>query len=289
MAPVLDETVRTPRAPVRAAVLARAVVRPGGLWSEVRVVAETGSTNADVVQEARAGAAEGLVLLAESQRAGRGRLGRSWQAPAGAGLTMSVLLRPRAIAATGLGWLPLLTGVAVIEACAAETPGIEAALKWPNDLLVRPAGGGAWGKCGGILVEVAAPAAIVVGIGMNVWQEASELPGPIDLMAYPPTSLALAGGRGDRERLAAAVLRWLAHWYGRWLVAAGDPERCGLIAAYRARCRTLGRPVAVVLPGGAALRGTAADIDKDGRLVVRTVDGDKHLAAGDVHHLRDAP
>jgi BirA family transcriptional regulator, biotin operon repressor / biotin---[acetyl-CoA-carboxylase] ligase len=284
------DTVRIGRTPLREAVLTRALVRPGTLWSRVRVVAETGSTNADVAEAARRGAAEGLVLVAESQVAGRGRLGRTWQSPPGAGLTMSVLLRPRSVAGTGLGWLPLLTGVAVVEACAAEVGPVEAALKWPNDLLVRPAAGGGWGKCGGILAEVAAPGAVVVGIGINFSQEERELPPPVDPAAHRPTSLSLAGGHGDRERLAAAVLRRLSHWYGRWHRLGGDPGRSGLAAAYRARCRTLGQAVTVSLPGGERLRGTATDIDADGRLVVRTEGGEEHhLAAGDVHHLRDTP
>jgi BirA family biotin operon repressor/biotin-[acetyl-CoA-carboxylase] ligase len=288
MAPVIDEATRSSRAPMRASALAHALVRPGTLWSQVQVVAETGSTNADVAQAARAGGPEGLVLVAESQIAGRGRLGRSWQAPAGAGLTMSVLLRPTSVAAARHGWLPLLTGVAVMQVCAAEVGGVDAALKWPNDLLVRPIAGGRWGKCGGILAEVADDA-IVIGIGINVSQDRAELPEPMDPLAYPPTSLAIAGGRGDRERLAVAVLERLSHWYARWSAVAGDPDRSGLAAAYRSLCRTLGRRVTVTLPGGDALRGTATDIDRDGRLLVRAPDGEHRLAAGDVHHLRDTP
>src|SRR5688572_28351244 len=119
--------------PLREAVLARELVAPGSSWSHVRVVAQTGSTNADVVALTSAGEPEGTVLLAESQLAGRGRLGRSWQAPPRTGLTMSVLLRPRQVPAPRLGWLPLLTGVAVARAC--SLPGIDTALKWPNDLL----------------------------------------------------------------------------------------------------------------------------------------------------------
>lgn len=230
------------------------------------------------------------MLIAESQVAGRGRLGRSWEVPPGAGLMMSVLLRPRSIAPARLGWLPLLTGVAVVQACAAAGSGIEAGLKWPNDLLVRPApangGDSEWGKCGGILAEAVAPEAIVVGIGINVSQAAVELPSPVDPTAFPPTSLALAGAHRDRERLAAAVLRRLAHWYGRWHAAGGDPMGSGLAAAYRARCRTLGHPVTVALPGGGSLVGTATAVDPDGRLVVRTADGEQRLAAGDVQHVR---
>jgi BirA family biotin operon repressor/biotin-[acetyl-CoA-carboxylase] ligase len=301
MAPVLHEAVRPPRPPVRATTLARALVRPGALWSEVRVVAETGSTNDDVAGAARAGAAEGLVLVAESQLGGRGRLGRSWQAPAGAGLTMSVLLRPRSVAATGLGWLPLLAGVAVVQACGSEVAAIEAGLKWPNDLLARPAEGrwaqrfgdqpseDGWRKYGGILAEVVAPDAIAIGIGVNVSQQQSELPEPIDPLAYRPASLAMVGGHVDRERLAVAVLRRLSHWYARWIGAGGDPDACGLAAAYRAHCRTLGQAVTVTRPGGEALRGTATDVDADGRLLVRTPESEYRLAAGDVHHLRGVP
>jgi BirA family biotin operon repressor/biotin-[acetyl-CoA-carboxylase] ligase len=214
------------------------------------------------------------------------RDGVAWVAPAGAGLTMSVLLRPRSVGAAGLGWLPLLTGVAVVEACGSE---VVAALKWPNDLLVRPGPDVGWAKCGGILAEVVAPDAIVIGIGINVSQRTDELPAPIDPLAYPPTSLALAGGRGDREAVAIDVLQRLAHWYVRWRDAAGDPQRCGLAAQYRARCATLGQAVTVTLPGSAPVHGTATDIDPDGRLVVRTSAGERSLAAGDVYHLRSAP
>ncbi len=282
---------RADRSPLRAAALTRELVTPGGLWSQVRVGAATGSTNADVAELAGVGAHEGLVLIAERQRAGRGRLGRSWEVPAGAGLTMSVLLQPRVAGAARIGWLPLLVGVAVVEALA-EMP-VDAALKGPNDLLVRPAAG-AWGKCGGILAEAVAPVAgwadnqptIIVGIGINVFQVDTELPAAADPRAYPPTSLALAGVRCDRERLAVDVLRGLSDWYVRWTAVAGDPIGSGLGEAYRAHCLTLGRDVTVALPGKRSVRGTATDIDPDGRLVVRTAAGEQHLAAGDVHHVR---
>jgi BirA family biotin operon repressor/biotin-[acetyl-CoA-carboxylase] ligase len=255
-------------------------------------VAQTGSTNADVVGSARAGAAEGLVRIAESQRAGRGRLDRTWQAPARSGLTMSVLLRP-AVPNTRLGWLPLLAGVAVVQACAQLTD-VDAALKWPNDLLVRQsADAGGWGKCGGILAETVPPAeamdmAVVVGIGINVTQVAEELPEPQDPLAHPPTSLALAGAAADREALAIAVLERIAEWYRRWVTLAGDPVTSGLAEAYRAICLTIGRDVTVSLPGAGSLAGRVSGVDDDGRLVVVTPTGPQALAAGDVAHLRPA-
>ena len=103
------------RPPLRETVLSRGLVVPDGLWTEVRVVAETGSTNADLAEEARSGGGEGVVLIAERQRAGRGRLNRSWQAPERAAITMSVLLRP-SVTPSRLGWLPLLAGVALVSA-----------------------------------------------------------------------------------------------------------------------------------------------------------------------------
>ena len=269
----------------------RAVVSPGGLWTRVEIVAETGSTNADVSASARAGAADGLVRIAENQTAGRGRLDRTWQAPAHSGLTMSLLLRPP-VPIAALGWLPLLTGVAVAQA-SNQFPGVDAALKWPNDLLVRAAGDtGRWGKCGGILAEsvprsgTTALSAVVVGIGINVSQNAGELPEPRGPLAYPATSLALAGADVDRESLVVTVLDGVGEWYGRWVAAGGDPVRSGLREAYRAACLTVGLDVNVSLPGGASVAGRASDIDGDGRLVVVTSTSQRVLAAGDVEHVR---
>jgi BirA family biotin operon repressor/biotin-[acetyl-CoA-carboxylase] ligase len=279
-----------PNRPALSAVaLESALVVPGGLFRRIDVVDATGSTNADVTVAARAGTDEGYVLVAESQLAGRGRLGRSWQAPPRAGLTMSVLLRPIGVGARRLGWLPLLTGVALSQACAQLAPAVECALKWPNDLLVRPADGSPWGKCAGILAEVVAADAIVVGVGINVSQVDGELPPAMDPNAYPPTSLLAAGAEVDREQLAVAVLDRLSDWYARWCAAAGDPEAPGLLDAYRALCLTLHREVAVQLPTGSAgesLVGIATDVDVDGRLVVGTATGERRIAAGDVHHVR---
>src|SRR5258708_37345306 len=110
-----------------------ALVYPGGLWREVRVVRETGSTNADLLTAAAAGAAEGLVLVAEAQTAARGRLGRRWASPPRGGLTFWALLRPDGVPAAQLDWLPLLAGVAATAAVRAVTGG-DAGLKWPNDM-----------------------------------------------------------------------------------------------------------------------------------------------------------
>lgn len=279
------------RPPLSPVALNRALVVPGGLWTEVRVVAETGSTNADIMAAALSGEPEGLVIVAERQLAGRGRLARRWHAPAQAALTLSVLLRPTV---GRVSWLPLLAGVALADAVG-RLAEVEAALKWPNDLLVRLPGGG-WGKCAGILAE-AGPDVVVLGIGLNVLQRADELPPPLlsshdptappNPSAFPPTSLALAGATlSDRPPLLKALLRTLADRYRAYQAAGGDPVGSGLMAAYREHCATIGQPVTVSLPGGGELRGQACDIDADGRLVVADEDGTHALAAGDVHHVR---
>src|ERR1700739_3091206 len=129
--------------------LAARVLTGSQLYTSVRVVSEDGSHNADLLAAARSGAAAGTVLVAEEQTAGRGRLDRSWQSEPGASLTFSVLLRPSGVPVTSLGWLPLLTGVAMVSALRAQT-GLEVSLKWPNDVLAgatgsAAAGGGAAG------------------------------------------------------------------------------------------------------------------------------------------------
>jgi BirA family biotin operon repressor/biotin-[acetyl-CoA-carboxylase] ligase len=275
------------RPPLAAAPLRRALVAPGGRWTDLRVVAETGSTNEDLAATARAGGPVGQILVAEWQSAGRGRLGRSWQAPARAGLTFSVLLRP-AVPTARLGWLPLLAGVALAEAVG-RVGVVETALKWPNDLLVA-SGEARYAKCAGLLAEAVpnggGAAAVVLGIGLNVGQRADELPPATGEL--PTTSLALAGaGCTDRDPLLRAILRTLAEWLDRWEEAGGDPFTSGVGPAYRSACRTLGAQVRVDLPDGRTLTGLASDVDDDGRLVVIGSDGARqHLAAGDVKHLR---
>jgi BirA family biotin operon repressor/biotin-[acetyl-CoA-carboxylase] ligase len=278
------------RPPLREAALRRALVVPGGLWTDLRVVTETGSTNADVAALAATGAPEGFVLVAERQTAGRGRLGRQWQSPPRAGIAVSVLLRPGAPRAAATvppsraGWLPLLAGVALAET-ARRVAEVDGYLKWPNDLLIRTDGQAR--KCAGVLAEaVALPGseerAVVLGIGLNTSLREPELPDP------GATSLALADAAcADRDPLLRALLRSLATWYGRWRDAGGDAERSGLREAYLFHCGTLGRRVRVELPGGEACNGVAVDIDHDGRLVVEDAHGGlQALAAGDVNHLR---
>jgi BirA family biotin operon repressor/biotin-[acetyl-CoA-carboxylase] ligase len=263
------------RPPLRPAALRRALVVPGGLWTDLRVVEETGSTNADVVAAARAGAPEGLVIVAERQTAGRGRLGRQWQSPARAGLALSILLRPD-VPPGRLGWLPLLAGVALAESVR-RVARVDAYLKWPNDLLLQGDR-----KTAGILAEAAGDGAVVVGLGLNTTLREDELPRP------DATSLALGGAQSaDRDPLLRALLRSVAEWYARFIEHGGDPHASGLLEGYLYHCGTIGRRVRVELPGGATLEGLATGVDGDGRLQVRDrFDVTRPVAAGDVVHAR---
>ncbi|QIQ02994.1 biotin--[acetyl-CoA-carboxylase] ligase [Streptomyces liangshanensis] len=270
------------RPPLNAQALRRGLIRPGGLWTSLDVVTTTGSTNSDLAAAAvaRDPRAEGAVLVAEEQTAGRGRMDRRWSAPARSGLFFSVLLTPGdAVPVERWGWLPLLTGVAVATAVA-RSAGVDTALKWPNDLLVTV--GGEERKAGGILAERAGDAAVVVGIGLNVSLREEELPVPA------AGSLALANAVSlDRDTLLRSVLRSLERWYGDWREAGGDPAASGLQEAYAAGCATLGRTVRALLPGERELVGEAVAVDGDGRLVVATEEaGRVPVGAGDVIHLR---
>ncbi len=271
------------RPPLHAIELRRALVVPGGLWTAVDVVAETGSTNADLAARARAGAPEGAVLLAERQAAGRGRLGRTWSSPARGGIACSVLLRPaepdpargwEPVGPARYGWLPLLAGIAVAGAIR-RLGEVDARLKWPNDVLVDDR------KCAGILAEVA-DGGTVIGMGVNVSLRTDELPRP------DATSLLLArAALVDRAPLVKAMLRDLARWYGRWRAAGGDSDTSGVRDEYRRLCATLDRQVRVQLPGGEELHGNAVDVDADGRLLVAAAGAAAvPVAAGDVVHVR---
>jgi len=251
----------------------------GGRWARVIVVAETASTNADLLSDGSA--PDRSVLVAESQVAGRGRLDRTWVSPPGAGLTFSVLLRPP-VPLLRWGWLPLLAGVALYEAVGAVS-GVRVALKWPNDLLAGTGPDPAlFGKVAGILAQTSAEA-VVIGIGINVCTALDELP------VESATSLALCGAPTlDRRELLVAILARLDSRYAQWADVDGDAEACGLAAAYREACATLGQVVAVAGSDGSVARGTAVGVDGGGRLQV-DVDGVVAvIGAGDVEHVRPA-
>jgi BirA family biotin operon repressor/biotin-[acetyl-CoA-carboxylase] ligase len=265
--------------PIRGHLVGEALLGPdgsAGLWTSIAVVASTGSTNADLLAR---GGPEGQVLVAEEQTAGRGRAGRTWVSQPGASLTFSVLLRPASVPPSARGWLPLLTGVAV-AAGVRSAAGVEARLKWPNDVLVGDR------KLAGILAEQSPDGdAVVVGVGLNVATSEEAL--PISPAGLPATSLLVEGADVGREAVLAEILRSLERWYLAF-TADPDPVGSGVLAEYRSACTTLGRQVRVELPAGRVLAGVAEDVDPSGRLLVRPVGAAfaTAVSAGDVIHVR---
>lgn len=257
-------------------------------YTAIDVVEEIGSTNAELLARASRGAPDRSVLLAEFQSSGRGRLGRAWTAPPRSQVAVSVLLRPGAVSPPLFGWLPLVTGLAVRDALR-QAGGVDATLKWPNDVLVDG------GKIAGILVEMTTvPAggdfsvrlpAVVVGVGINVTLTREQLP-----VAHA-TSLELAGGATDRDALARSVLDALALRHRQWRECergSGSSISEELMRTYSGACSTLGARVRVELPGDIVRTGTADRVDREGRLVVVDTDGEFAVAAGDVTHVRGA-
>jgi len=236
----------------------------------VRHVAETGSTNADLAALARAGESPGLVLVADHQTAGRGRLGRTWTAPAGTALLASVLLGVPA--GQPLHGATMAAGLAARSACERLT-GTAPDLKWPNDLMHRDR------KLAGILAESVAvdgqPTAVVVGMGLNLHRAPGLQPDAAVLDE-------LGGAPVDRDRFLETWLQELSRYVGFW---EGDSVRLG--AEYRANLSTLGQQVRVDMMDGTQT-GIAVAATDDGRLVVATAEGEITVSVGDVVHLRPA-
>jgi BirA family biotin operon repressor/biotin-[acetyl-CoA-carboxylase] ligase len=249
----------------------------GTRFERIEWVERTGSTNTDLMDRARNGGPE-QTLVADEQTAGRGRLGRAWQAPPGASLLASVLVRPGGRPADG-STVTMALGVAAAEACD-TVAGVELGLKWPNDLVAVGAGpAGADLKLSGLLAESVVTQgrieAIVAGIGINVnWP--TELP---DDLADIATSLRHLADRDiDRVELLVELLLRFEHHLA---------DRPGLDATYRRLSATLGRDVRVEQPEG-DLIGRAVDIESDGALVI-DVDGRADpvtVHVGDIVHLR---
>jgi len=235
-------------------------------FRDIRLLEVTDSTNRVVSELAEGGASEGIVVAADHQTSGRGRLDRTWDEEPGAGLLVSVLLQPAGLALDRWHLVTAAVGLAAKDACA-TVAGVEAELKWPNDLLWEGR------KLAGVLAETAA-GALVVGMGLNV-HSAPEGASYLDRAA---------GRRVSRGTLLPAWLKHLDELLDRWEEVS---------RRYREECATVGRRVVVEQHGG-VLTGTAEAVDADGRLVVRPDPGDgAHagrepvaVSAGDVVHVR---
>jgi BirA family biotin operon repressor/biotin-[acetyl-CoA-carboxylase] ligase len=277
--------------------ISRPAARVRPRFRDVRRVASTGSTNSDVMDLARQGEGEGLVLVADHQTAGRGRAGRSWTAPPGASLLCTILLRPPAPVA------PLVTFALAVAAAEAveQVAGVRPGLKWPNDLVVEseePDGRFRTRKLAGILAEAEWPssahiaagyrepgrherATVAAGIGLNVrWPD--ELPDDLADIAIALNHLSDADV--SRDDVLDALLDRLDVRYGD--LVGGDVT--SVLDAWRARSATLGREVRIDL-GADDVVGTAVDVTDGGQLVVEPLEGGRRtIAVGDVVHLRPA-
>jgi BirA family biotin operon repressor/biotin-[acetyl-CoA-carboxylase] ligase len=238
----------------------------------VYLFAQIGSTNDEAKQLAEGGAAEGLLVVAEEQTAGRGRAGRSWITPPGTALAFSLVLRPPLPAERAVR-LVMLAGLAACEALELVA-GLHAVLKWPNDVLLSGK------KVAGILVETALDGErlsyAVLGLGMNV--SAAPPPEGVD---FPATSVqAEAGHEIDRLRLLRAILARLEARYA-------SLQDSGLHADWHARLGMMNERVVVRSTAGEH-RGRAVGVDPEGALLLQLETGETlRLLAGDVHALRE--
>lgn len=259
------------------------MVVPGTCFTDIRHVQTVGSTSAEVAAAAAGGAPAGLVVVADHQEAGRGRLGRSWIAPAATNLLVSVLLRP-ALAWDEVHRCSTAVCLAAAVACR-DVAGLAVCGKWPNDLVVGDR------KLAGVLAEAQAgppgqpgPAALVVGLGLNVaW------PGPHDVLpaGMPAAVTSIWAETGRKVSRPALLTRFLEDLHDR-LADLASPEGWRRQAGeYRTRCATLGQQVVVTLPGE-TLRGVAEDVTDSGALVVFDGTSDRVVTAGDVVHVRPA-
>lgn len=250
--------------------------RAAAVVPRLELLTRTGSTNADLREHADDVLAwpHLSTLVTRDQTAGRGRLDRSWVAPAGAALAVSVLLRELPANPDVRGWIPLAAGTAMCEAVRAQLPQHQVAVKWPNDVLVDAR------KICGILAEATADT-VIVGAGVNTAMTSEQLPVPT------ATSFAALGVTVDDDALLTAYLTRLDALL-RALVESDDAVSSGLHEAVTAQCATLGRAVSVSLPGGRTLVGTATALDADGRLLVEVAGTEHTVSAGDVVHVRPA-
>ena len=245
---------------------------PGTVGWRIHYFDEVASTQRVAAEMAAAGAAQGTVVIAETQTAGRGRLGRSWHSPPGLNLYATIILRPQRPIAE-VPRLSLVAGIAAAEALATAAPGM-VALKWPNDVWLNGR------KAGGIIAEAITDArqrlaCVLLGIGLNLNLASADLPEDLSAKA---TSVRIATGRRcDRIAIAAALFSRLDSRYT-------ENEAEGFAAVqgeYERYFALTGKPVTVI-DGGARLSGRVTGIDAEGALILETASGSRRVMAGEV-------
>ena len=231
----------------------------------VSVVELTGSTQNDLLELVESKIAlDGQVIVTEFQSSGRGRLDRTFEAPAKSALLFSFYIKPRK-QRSEWGFIPLIAGLSLVRSISALDSGMNVSLKWPNDLIINEK------KCAGIIAQMTTEG-IVLGIGLNVSMTSKELPVP------SATSLAIEGSTiNDRNLLLSEILNTFAELFESW------EEDTELLNEYASVSSTIGKKVRIELPGGENLEGSVARVSSMGELVL---DNGKHVSAGDVIHLR---
>jgi BirA family biotin operon repressor/biotin-[acetyl-CoA-carboxylase] ligase len=243
------------------------------LGRECAYAEETGSTNRDVAARAQAGAAEGVVVAAGLQSAGRGRMTRVWFSPPKVNLYFSLLLRPGVELARAAS-LPLVMGLAVAEALCDLAPEMRPLVKWPNDILVQDR------KLCGILCEMQAETDcvrhIIAGVGVNVNVTRAQLP---EALRDRATSLKIETGRPfSRAAVLAAILNRFEPFYDQWREEGLGP----FLPALGARDALRGRAIALE-QGGRRIEGRAEGVQADGALLLLTEEGLVPVYSGEAH------
>ena len=249
--------------------------RAAGLPVPGRFVPVTGSTNSDLFAMAEHGAPEWTVMVAGTQEAGRGRLGRTWVSTRdGDALLASILLRPEMPPAEA-PLLSLLAAVCMAEACR-DACRLDVRCKWPNDLVVGRR------KLAGVLAEANVKAGsleyLVIGIGVNVGQQPGDFP---EELRGTATSVAIEGGHPDLPSLLSAYLSAFKRRYD----PNGADFRDRLLPEYRDLCDTIGRTVLATSTSGRRVEGMATGVGDTGELLVQTPEGLQSIGFGEVLHL----
>ena len=237
-----------------------------GLANDLIHLGEVDSTNLELGRRIAADSPEFTVVVADSQTAGRGRLGRNWTSEPGSSLAVSILLRP---APASRGWVTLLAGVAMARAL--RELGLEAFVKWPNDVLIASK------KVSGILAELRADGSVILGVGLNLKNQ----------QGAPDTATSLEA-QGIEVTADKALAYFLAAFRSRYSVLeqSADFGITKTLNELAEICGTLGEKVRADFPDGHSITGTAKSIDRNGQLVIETPELIS-VSAADVWHLRN--
>ena len=262
--------MKSPRTSLKASLLRDLLDLANCAQVELQVHDQVGSTNDEALLAQQSAPDTWILVVADQQTTGRGRLGRDWVSPWGAGIAMTIAI-PQSDLTAGSASYSLVAGLAMTDALASY--GVGAGLKWPNDIVVINSDSGAMFKLGGILSQMSSQG-IVVGVGVNIDLRPEELP------IAQATSTWILGHQISREELIATFVKHV-----KKRLAQNSLE---FMSEYRAACVTIGLDVTVDLVNGTELSGNCCGVTDAGLLQVKFGDSVIDVATGDVHHVRAA-